>query len=84
MVHWLYTRVIRPSIYYGALVWWPKAMQKNHQDSDRQDSKNGLPSHYGGYEIDSHCSNGSAFESDSTRSADHGEGEDGTLRAANT
>jgi hypothetical protein len=27
-VHWLYTRVIRPSIYYGALVWWSKAMQK--------------------------------------------------------
>jgi hypothetical protein len=20
--------VIRPSIYYGALVWWPKAMQQ--------------------------------------------------------
>jgi hypothetical protein len=28
MVHWLYTRVIRPSILYGALVWWPKAIQK--------------------------------------------------------
>jgi len=28
MVHWLYTRVIRPSILHGALVWWPKAMQK--------------------------------------------------------
>jgi hypothetical protein len=25
---------------------------KNHHDSTRQDSKNGLPSHYGGYEID--------------------------------
>jgi hypothetical protein len=28
MVHWLYTRVIRSSVYYGALVWWPKAIQK--------------------------------------------------------
>jgi ribonuclease HI len=28
MVHWLYTRVIRPSIFHGALVWWSKAMQK--------------------------------------------------------
>jgi hypothetical protein len=28
MVYWLYTRVIRPSVHYGALVWWPKAMQK--------------------------------------------------------
>jgi hypothetical protein len=30
MVHCLYTRVIRPSILYGALVWWPKVIQKNH------------------------------------------------------
>ena len=28
MVHWLYTRVIRPFILYGALVWWPKVIQK--------------------------------------------------------
>jgi hypothetical protein len=28
MVHWLYTRVIRPSIFYEALVWWSKAMHK--------------------------------------------------------
>ena len=28
MVHWLYTRVIRPLILYGALVWWSKVMQK--------------------------------------------------------
>jgi hypothetical protein len=28
MVHWLYTMVIRPFISYGALVWWPKVMQK--------------------------------------------------------
>jgi hypothetical protein len=28
MVHWLCTRVIRPSILYAALVWWPKVMQK--------------------------------------------------------
>jgi len=24
MVHWFYTRVIRPFMSYGALVWWPK------------------------------------------------------------
>ena len=28
MVHWLYTRVIRPSIFHGVFVWWPKVMQK--------------------------------------------------------
>jgi hypothetical protein len=28
MVHWLYTRVIRPFIFYGALVWWSKTMHK--------------------------------------------------------
>jgi hypothetical protein len=28
MVHWLYTRVIRPFILYGALVWWPKVTHK--------------------------------------------------------
>jgi hypothetical protein len=28
MVHWLYIRVIRPSIFYGALVWWSKATYK--------------------------------------------------------
>jgi hypothetical protein len=28
MVHWLYTGVIRPSIFYGALFWWSKVMQK--------------------------------------------------------
>jgi hypothetical protein len=28
MLQWLYTRVIKPSIFYGALVWWSKAMHK--------------------------------------------------------
>jgi hypothetical protein len=28
-LHWLYTRVIRPFILYGALVWWPKVIRKN-------------------------------------------------------
>jgi hypothetical protein len=27
-VHWLYTRVIRPSILHAALVWWLKVKQK--------------------------------------------------------
>jgi hypothetical protein len=29
MVHWLYTRVIRPSIFHAVLVWWPKVKQKS-------------------------------------------------------
>jgi hypothetical protein len=29
MVHWLCTRVIRPSILHVALVWWPKVKQKS-------------------------------------------------------
>jgi hypothetical protein len=28
MIHWLYTRVIRPSILHAVLVWWPKVKQK--------------------------------------------------------
>jgi hypothetical protein len=28
MVHWLYNRFIRPSIFSGALVWWSKVVQK--------------------------------------------------------
>jgi len=79
MVHWLHTRVIRPSILHGALVWWPKAMQKNHKNPIRQDSKNGLSSHYGGYEIDSYRSNGDTPESDSIGFGNSGGGEDDTL-----
>jgi hypothetical protein len=29
MVYWLYTRVIRQSIFYAALVWWPKVKKKS-------------------------------------------------------
>ena len=28
MLHWLYTSLVRLSIFHGALVWWSKAMQK--------------------------------------------------------
>jgi hypothetical protein len=28
MLHWLYTRVIRSFILYGALIWWPKVTHK--------------------------------------------------------
>jgi hypothetical protein len=79
MVYWFYTRVIRPFISYGALVWWLKVIQKNHQNSTRQNSKNGLPSHHWGYEIDPYCSKGDTSESDSVGSTDHGGGKDGTL-----
>jgi hypothetical protein len=52
---------------------------KSHQNATRQDSKNGLSSYYGGYEIDPHCSNGGASKTDSSGSTDHGGGEAGTL-----
>jgi hypothetical protein len=78
MAHWLYTRVIRPSILYGALVWWPKVIQK-HKNSTRQDSKNGLPSHHWGHENDPYSSYGVASVSDSVGSFDHGGGKAGTL-----
>jgi hypothetical protein len=29
VVHWLHTRVIRPSIFHAALVWWPKVKQRS-------------------------------------------------------
>ena len=47
-------------------------------------SLNGLPSHYGGNEIDTYRSNGDTFESDSVGSGEPGEGEDGTLQTAYT
>jgi hypothetical protein len=84
MVHGLYTRVIRPSIFHGALVWWSRVTPKNHQNSIRQDSENGLPGYYRGYEFDPHYCDGGAFEPDSVRSADHGGGKNGTPQAAHT
>ena len=78
MVHWLYTRVLRPP-FHGALVWWPKVIQKNYKNSIRQDSKNGPSSYYGSYEIDPYCSHGGASEPASAGSVDHGGGENGTL-----
>ena len=27
MMNWLYTRVIRPMMVYGSVVWWPKVQQ---------------------------------------------------------
>jgi hypothetical protein len=57
---------------------------KNYLNSIREDSKIGLSSYYGDYEINPYCSNGGALESDSIGSVDHGGGEDGTLQAAYT
>jgi hypothetical protein len=55
------------------------SLSKKHQNLVRQDSKNGLFSYHWGYEIDPYCSNGSVIESESSKSAEHGGGEDGTL-----
>ena len=79
MVHWLYTRVIRPFLFLWCFGLVTQGHAKNHQKSTRQDSENGLSNHYGGYEIDPNCSNGDASESDSARSLNHGGGEDDTL-----
>jgi hypothetical protein len=56
----------------------------NHQNATRQDSKNGLCSYYGGYEINPYCSNRGTPEFDSAGSTDHGVGEVGTPQAAYT
>ena len=60
MVHWLYTRVIRPSILHGALVWWSKVMQKTTQtqidpycsNGDALESDSVGSGHHGGGEDD--------------------------------
>jgi hypothetical protein len=57
---------------------------KNHQNATRQDSKYGLSSYYGGYEIDPYSSNGGTPEFDSVGSTNHGGGEVGTPQAAYT
>jgi hypothetical protein len=65
--------------YFMAPWYGGPRSDKNYYNSIRQDSKNGPSSYYGGSEIDPYCSSGGALESDSVGSADHGEGEDGTL-----
>ena len=52
---------------------------KNHKNPIRQDSKNGLSSHYVGYEIDPYCCNGDTPESDSVAFGNSGGGEDGII-----
>jgi len=53
--------------------------RKKPKNPIRQDSKNGLSSHYGGYEIDPYRNNGETPESDSAGFRNSGGGEDGTL-----
>jgi hypothetical protein len=82
MVHWLYTRVIRPSIYYGALVWWPKAMQQTIKTQLSRIQRTACLAIMGVMRSTpppTHSGNGGALGSDSARSADHGGSEDGTL-----
>jgi len=54
-------------------------MQKNHKNPTRQDSRNGLSSHYGGYGVDPYRSNRDTPESDSVGFGNSGGGEDDTL-----
>jgi hypothetical protein len=84
MVLWLYTRVVRPSIYYGAVVWWSKAKQKTTKNQLGRIQRTACLAIIGAMTSTPHCSNGGASESDSIRSVDHGRGEDGTLQAAHT
>jgi hypothetical protein len=79
MVHWLYTRVIRPSIVLAALVWWPKVKQKSTKTQLGRIQGMACLAITGAMKSTMKCSNGSATESDSSRSVDHGGGEDGTL-----
>ncbi|MVN24507.1 hypothetical protein GO639_04910 [Staphylococcus aureus] len=30
-IHWIYVMIVRPMITYGAIAWWPKALQKTVQ-----------------------------------------------------
>jgi hypothetical protein len=79
MVHWLYNRVIRPSIRYGALVSWPKAMHNTTKILLSRFQRVGLLSHHGTSEINPHCSKGGIPQLDFTRSTDNGGSKDGTL-----
>jgi hypothetical protein len=78
-VHWLCTRVIRPSILHAALVWWPKIKQKTNKIHLGRIQRMACLAVAGAMKSTPYCSNGGAFESDSAKSVDYGEGEDGTL-----
>jgi hypothetical protein len=64
-------RVIRPSIFHGALVWWPKVMQKNSKIQLGRIQRMACLTITGAVK-----STPTAAELDSARSLDHGGGED--------
>ena len=79
MVHWLYTRVIEPSIFHDALVWWPKVIQKTTKIQLGRIQRMACLAITRAMKSTPYCSNGGASESNSVRSVDHGGGDDGTL-----
>ena len=79
MVHWLYTRVIRPFIFYGALVWWPKVMQQTTKNQLGRIQRMACLRIKGAMKLTPNCINRDVSESDSARFPDHGGGEDDTL-----
>ena len=83
VVHWLYTRVIRPFILHGALVWWPKVMQKTTKNQLGRIQRMACLTITGAMK----STPTAAIEillNLTARSPDHGGGEDDTLQTAYT
>jgi hypothetical protein len=70
MVHRLYTRMIRPSIFYSALVWWSKGHSKKTTKTQLgRIQRMACLATTGAMKSTPYCSNRGASESDSVRHA---------------